>query len=202
MQKATKTLSRYVYNNKLIWSICNEEKLVYITFDDGPDPDVTPKVLEILDSFNVKATFFCLGSKIEKHPNIYNTILAKGHKIGNHGYFHKKGWFLSKKKFVENVEQNHYTNDSGLFRPAYGAIRPCHAAELSKHYKIIMWSLMSKDYSKKMNPDKCYKRLKDKVKPGDIIVFHDTADAKNNCLYSLSKILNYLKTEGYNYGVL
>jgi peptidoglycan-N-acetylglucosamine deacetylase len=194
--------AKLFYGDKLIWNVETSTKTVYLTFDDGPEPDITTKVLDILKEKNAKATFFCTGKNAEKHIELFNKIKTSGHVIGNHGYEHLRGWGLSQKKFIDNALKNKELFPGNLFRPPYGAITPSQAKAISKYYKIIMWTILSKDYSSKMTPEKCLKRIIKRVKSGDIIVFHDSKKAAKNCLPVLPKLIDYLKNNGYEFGVL
>ena len=195
-------LSKLLYWNKLTWRAKSNAKVLYLTFDDGPDPDITPQVLKILEIFNVKATFFCLGEKAKTHKEPFNRILSCGHAIGNHGYRHLSGWRTSTKKYVQNALKTSTVFKTNLFRPPYGRITPLQAFKISKHYNIIMWSLMSRDYSKKITPGTCLDKLFKRIKPGDIIVFHDSKQAAGTCLFALPGFIEYAKAEGYEFKVL
>lgn len=195
-------LSKILYGNNLIWNIKTKEKEVFLTFDDGPNPVTTQKILEILEEHKVKATFFCLGENVEKHWNIFEKIIKRFHRIGSHGYEHINGWKANRKYFLKNIIRNKSVFKSRLFRPPYGAITPSQAKAVSKQFKVIMWSLMTFDYSSKTNPQECLDRLVKKVKPGDIIVFHDSVKAQENCLYILPKFIKSLKQQGYKFSIL
>ncbi len=190
------------YANRLKFRISNKQKRIYLTFDDGPDPVITPQILEILDRFNIKASFFCLGSKVEKHPEIYQMLLNKGHVVGNHGYKHISGLNTNVRKYYMNAIACEKQIASDLFRPPFGRIKPCQAKALSRKFKIVMWSLMTKDYSSKMKPQKCFERIKKHLKPGDIIVFHDTPQAATNCLHALPLFIKFAKSRAYKFDVL
>ena len=173
------------------------EKEVYLTFDDGPTPEVTEWVLEELNKYNARATFFCLGKNVEQHPGICEQILAGGHSIGNHSYSHIKGFRSSVKAYRENVELASRFIQSSLFRPPYGRILPKHVRDLSRDYRIIMWSVLSVDYNASLEGDQVVRNVLDHVRPGSIIVFHDSVKASKNLYYALPRVLEYLSAEGF-----
>ncbi len=182
---------------RLTWDIPGEEKNVYLSFDDGPTPDVTRRVLENLKQYNAKATFFCLGRNVDHYPEIYRQILNGGHSTGNHTYSHLKGWGSSNKNYFDDIELARYHIDSDLFRPPYGRIKPSQVTEILKTYRIIMWSVLSIDYNRHVSGDTCVKNVTENVRPGSIIVFHDSAKARKNVYYALPRVLEYLSDNGY-----
>lgn len=196
--------------SKWIWTLPSSEKKIYLTFDDGPIPEVTPTVLAILEEYQVKATFFCIGDNVRKYPEIVQSILSKNHAIGNHTYSHLKGWKTSTKKYISNTEacqiklNSLFTiHNSKLFRPPYGKISLWQSYKLRKlGYKIIMWSVLSKDYDASITEETCYKNVVNNTQPGSIIVFHDSLKAKKNMLYSLPKTIAYFKNLGYQFDVI
>lgn len=161
----------------LTWEIETNEKIVYLTFDDGPVPEVTPWVLETLKHYGVKATFFCVGDNIRKNPHIFQSLLEEGHKVGNHTFNHLKGWKVPAKDYLENVEQCNMLAHSNLFRPPHGQISNKQAKILGGKYSIIMWSLLSGDFDPKSSPETCLKYLSKRTKEGSIVVFHDSIKA-------------------------
>jgi len=181
----------------LTWSIPAEDKLVYLTFDDGPTPEVTEWVLEILEKYDARATFFCLGRNVEKHPDLYQQILDEGHATGNHSYSHLKGFGTSTDEYVEDVRKCSEFIDSNLFRPPYGRILPKQVKRLARNYTIVMWSVLSVDYNARLSGEQVVKNVTENVKPGSIIVFHDSIKASQNLYYALPKVLSYLKEHGY-----
>lgn len=182
-----------------IWTIPNRENKIYLTFDDGPIPEVTEWVLSELKKHNAKATFFCIGDNIKKHPEILNSVIENGHSIGNHTFNHLNGWNTTTEKYIENTKQCFSTNNiqpttHNLFRPPYGKIKPSQSKKLRKlGYKIIMWDVLSKDYDTTISPEKCLENVIANVKPGSIIVFHDSVKAYPNLKYALPKTLAFLK---------
>lgn len=194
---------------KYVWKIPNSEKKIYLTFDDGPIPIVTEWVLEILKSENIKATFFCIGENIQKHPKIFQRIIAEGHSFGNHTFNHLNGWQTTTKDYINNFklcESEHLklsTEHSFLFRPPYGKISPFQAKEiLNKNFKIIMWSVLSYDFDTKTSPQKCLNNVIENTKSGSIIVFHDSLKAEQNLRYTLPKAIRYLKDNGFKFDVI
>ena len=182
--------------------VCNiptDEKLLYLTFDDGPVPEATPFVLEQLKRFNAKATFFCIGNNIEKNPEIFKSIVQNGNRIGNHTFDHINGWKFGAKEYAANVEKceqiisNQYTVigqkpdtdyrlTKTLFRPPYGKITPSQYAVLNNKYSVILWDVLSWDFNPAVSPEKCLRNVLNHAKPGSIIVFHDSIKAfKNRC---------------------
>jgi peptidoglycan/xylan/chitin deacetylase (PgdA/CDA1 family) len=184
---------------QLIWEIRTTEKVLYLTFDDGPHPEITPEVLRILDQFDAKATFFCVGENVKKYPETYQMMLNKGHKTGNHSYNHLNGWKVSRRSYFENVEKCAKYVDSHLFRPPYGKINILHISYLKITYRIIMWSVLPRDYSKKISPEECLQHALKYSHPGSIIAFHDSEKAKENLLFTLPRYLEYFAKRGYRF---
>jgi peptidoglycan/xylan/chitin deacetylase (PgdA/CDA1 family) len=202
--KTNRIIKTFLSN--FIWDIPNNEKKVYLTFDDGPIPEITEWVLEQLKIYNCKATFFCIGNNIEKHPEIFNKLIAEGHAIGNHTFNHVKGWNTTNKAYLKEVEhceeeiqKNSLKNlQSKLFRPPYGKIKPLQSRKLRKlGYKIIMWDVLSADYKKEISKEKCLENVLKNVESGSIIVFHDSIKAFTNLEYVLPKTLQFLSENGY-----
>jgi peptidoglycan/xylan/chitin deacetylase (PgdA/CDA1 family) len=193
------------------WDIPNSENKVFLTFDDGPTPEVTEWVLDQLKQYNAKATFFCIGNNIEKHPAIFQKVLEEGHAIGNHTFNHLKGWKTNTKEYVENVKlcQNQILNHKSqilnpkslipyLFRPPYGKIKPSQSRILRRMgYKIIMWDVISMDFDQTISKEKCLENVLKNVTSGSIIIFHDSVKAEQNLRYVLPKTLAFLKEKGF-----
>lgn len=198
-----------------IWDIQNNDKVIYLTFDDGPTPEITDWTLEVLKQYEAKATFFCIGNNIEKHPNIFQNILKEGHSIGNHTHNHIKGWRSSTEFYVENVAEAERTiklqegfqssNDSGpeigsLFRPPYGQITPAQGKQLMVlGYKIVMWDVLSFDWDKNISQEACLEKVITNTKKGSVVVFHDSLKASKNMTYSLPKVLKHFSDHGYTF---
>jgi peptidoglycan-N-acetylglucosamine deacetylase len=185
---------------KHLWNVpSNGDKSLYLTFDDGPTEGVTEKVLDILDDFNAKATFFCLGRNAEHFPELINSIRKKGHRIGNHSYSHIKGYRTNIKKYVEDVKHADNILKSTLFRPPYGRIRYQQAKGLKKKHTIVMWEILSFDYNPGISPGTCYHNVVDHVQPGSVIVFHDSLKAAHNVLSCLPSVLSELSNRQYQF---
>ncbi len=186
-----------------IWSIPNKEKAVYLTFDDGPTPEITEWVLAELKKHEAKATFFCIGNNIEKHPSIFSKILQEGHAIGNHTFNHLNGWKTDKTAYVQNALQcakaiEAFSYRSKLFRPPYGKIKPSQAKALrDKGYQVIMWDVLSADFDQQISPEQCLENVLRNVASGSIIVFHDSVKAYENLKYVLPKTLSFLAQNKY-----
>lgn len=186
----------------LTWNYPVDENKIYLTFDDGPTEGVTPWVLDMLKKYEVKATFFCLGKKVEMHPDIYERIVAEGHRIGNHTYSHLKGWETRTGQYVQDVDLANDLVKSNLFRPPYGRIKSSQTRLLRKRYKIIMWNLLSMDYSRWVTPKRCANIVLNNLKAGSIIVFHDSFKAEKKMKYGLVKLLDEAKNRGLEFGLI
>ncbi len=187
---------------QLIWDIPNTENKIYLTFDDGPIPEVTEWTLDILKQYGVKATFFCLGCNVEKHPKIYQRILDEGHAVGNHSFSHPSGWKTENEDYFVDIEKSSKCVNSKLFRPPYGRITKAQAKHLNAAYSIIMWDVLSGDFDEKTTPEKCLNNVLKHTKSGSIIVFHDSLKAKQNLTYALPKSIEELKSKGFVFEVL
>lgn len=192
---------------KYSWDIKNADNKIYLTFDDGPIPEVTEWILDILNKYEVKATFFCIGDNIEKHPEVFQKVIQNGHSIGNHTFNHLKGWNFSTEEYIENTLQcekaitsnSEIVNlKSKIFRPPYGKIKPSQSKILRKlGYKIIMWDVLSVDYDKKISPEQCLENIIQNTVSGSIIACHDSLKAFKNLEYALPKAIEYLKNKGF-----
>ena len=180
----------------MVWDFSDSPD-VYLTFDDGPTPEVTPWVLEQLRKYDFKATFFCLGKNVEQHPEIFHQILAEGHAVGNHTYSHQKGWEMKTWRYVEDVDFADDLIHSNLLRPPYGRIKPVQARVLSERYNLVMWSVLSQDYSRLVSPRKCLQNVTKHVTNGSIVLFHDSNKAFRNLRYALPRTLDFLHQKGY-----
>ena len=180
----------------MIWNF-PDSRDVFLTFDDGPSPEVTPWVLEQLAKYNARATFFCLGKNVEQYPEVFKMILAGGHKVGNHTYSHQKGWEMKTWRYIEDVDFADNYLHSNLLRPPYGRITPRQARLLGERYNLIMWDVLSGDYSRMVKPQKCLRNVIKHVKGGSIVVFHDSVKASRNLRYTLPRTLKYLQDNGY-----
>lgn len=184
----------------LCWNIPSEEKSLYLTFDDGPTPGVTPWVLDCLDNYNAKATFFCIGSNVEKYPEIYQSILAKGHAIGNHSHTHLKGWKTDTASYIEDILKAEQLINSELFRPPYGQITPKQIKAVKKlGFQIVMWTVLSVDWDQNIPAEKCLMNVTNNAQPGNIIVFHDSIKAENNMKFALEGTLKSFSERGFEF---
>ncbi|MDD7885606.1 polysaccharide deacetylase family protein [Flavivirga sp. 57AJ16] len=205
-----------------IWDIPSTDKVIYLTFDDGPTPKITNWTLDTLKEYHAKATFFCIGNNVEKHPEIFQDILDEGHSIGNHTHNHVKGWKTKSKDYLKNIEAAQKTinnqilhNNSeivnhkssiidrqssiiNLFRPPYGQISPKQGKKLiALGYKIIMWDVLSFDWDHTISKEVCLHNITSKATNGSIIVFHDSVKASKNMQYALPKVLEFFSKKGY-----
>jgi peptidoglycan-N-acetylglucosamine deacetylase len=184
---------------QIIKSFPKAKGKLFFTFDDGPNPSVTPEVLNILKEFNAKATFFCLGENVEKNPDLYKRILDEGHKTGNHGYNHINGFKHSTKEFIENVERADLIIQSDIYRPPYGRILPAQYRKLVKNFKVIFWDVIAYDFNENLQPEDCVKNVIGKTKEGSIIVFHDNNKSKIRVLKALPIVLAHFKNLGFTF---
>lgn len=197
--KKTPSIIKRLFPN-YIWDIKTKDKTIFLTFDDGPTPEITCWGLSQLKIFNAKATFFCIGANIDKHPQIYQDILEQGHAIGNHTYNHLKGWATKTPEYVKNVEQADKLINSKLFRPPYGKLKKSQGKTLlERGYKIIMWDVLSFDWDQSVKSEKCYQNVIKNVTPGSIVVFHDSIKASKNLYQTLPKVLTYFSQKGYHF---
>jgi peptidoglycan/xylan/chitin deacetylase (PgdA/CDA1 family) len=187
---------------KLTWRKDPSLKVIYLTFDDGPVPEATVKILDLLDEYQLKATFFCVGENVRKFPEIYNEVLLRGHKTGNHTYNHLKGITVSTKDYIENIQKASELIDSKLFRPPYGRITNNQKKLLQNDFEIIMWDVLTQDYDRNQTPEMILRNIKKYTRNGSIIVFHDSIKARNNVLTVLPPAIEFWKKEGYEFGKL
>lgn len=199
-----------------IWRIPTKEKKIFLTFDDGPIPEITPWILSTLKQFNAKATFFCVGANIEKYPDVFRQIISEGHSIGNHTYNHLNGWKTKTKEYFNNIEKcneqiskyadvqmktNPHISSSAhqqfLFRPPYGKMKQSQFSILNFQFSIIMWNVLSGDFDKKLSKEKCLRNVLTKTRAGSIVVFHDSIKAKEKLCYALPKCLAYFTGHGF-----
>jgi peptidoglycan-N-acetylglucosamine deacetylase len=175
---------------------------VFLTFDDGPVPEVTPLVLDILKKYKVKATFFCVGENVQNYPGVFDMLICEGHAVGNHTFHHVKAWETEYQVYLSEVEQCNRLVNSKLFRPPHGQITRKLARKLRDQYRIIMWSALTGDYDKSLSGDDCLANAKKYTRPGSIIVFHDSLKARDRMEHALPKYIEYCIKEGYTFGVL
>jgi peptidoglycan/xylan/chitin deacetylase (PgdA/CDA1 family) len=182
------------------WEVPAASREVYLSFDDGPEPRVTPWVLDRLGDAGVKATFFCIGKNVEAHPGIFRRILAEGHTVGNHSFHHLNGWKNSTADYVADVERARHCIPSRLFRPPYGRISPAQARALRRSpldMRIVMWSLLSGDFDTSRNAHQCWLSVDQHLQPGQIVTFHDSVKAYPTLTYVLPKLLEKMRKEDY-----
>ena len=192
---------RIFYPNAL-WRIRPEEKAVYLTFDDGPIPDVTPRVLKMLDHYGIKATFFMVGDNIRKHPEEFEMVKAAGHRIGNHTYNHLGGFTTSTRSYVRTVHKADELIHSNLFRPPHGWLRHLQYHFLKRHFKLVMWDVVTRDYSKRLNADEVFENVKRYTRPGSIITFHDSLRSADKLWSALPRSIEWLQKEGYEFKMI
>ncbi|RYY25969.1 MAG: polysaccharide deacetylase family protein [Sphingobacteriaceae bacterium] len=197
----TPALLKWFYPD-LTWQKSRREKVIYLTFDDGPIPEVTPFVLQILAQFNAKATFFCIGDNVQKHPEIFEQVKLAGHTIGNHTFNHLRGWDTADEVYLQNVKKCQELVQARLFRPPYGRAKKSQFAVLKNQYEVVMWDVLSGDFDPDLSPQKCYQNVVDKSSNGSIIVFHDSLKAWPRTQYALPKALEYWQKEGYQFKTL
>lgn len=196
---------------ELLWRVPTTERKIYLTFDDGPVPGPTEFVLETLRQHQAKATFFCIGDNVRKHPQVFNSVIAEGHQIGNHTFHHMKGWNFSKAEYANDTAQceaqlkesgfNAPVNRKRLFRPPYGRITRAQIKALNS-YNIVMWDVLTQDYDQSLNPEKCLQGSLQATRSGSIVVFHDSLKALRNLEFVLPRYLAHVKGLGYSFELL
>lgn len=191
---------RHLYP-EMIWSIEDNEG-IYLTFDDGPTPGVTEWILNTLDRYDAKATFFVLGKNVELYPDLYQMILERGHKVGNHSYSHQKGWGMSLERYIEDVDFASSMVQSELFRPPYARITPAQLRSIAKRYRVVMWSILSRDYNRHISPKACLRGTIRDLRGGDIVSLHDSAKSFRNTSYVLPALLRKAREMGLEYKIL
>ena len=209
-------LLKWFYSS-LTWNKSRSEKIVYLTFDDGPIPNVTDFVLNTLKTFKIKATFFCIGDNIIKHPELFERLKSEGHAIGNHTFNHLNGWKTDNETYLHNVLKCQELTQTNLFRPPFGRIKKSQILSLESNLlpktdsrlqtiesrlQIIMWDVLSGDFDPNISPEKCYHNVIKNTKNGSIIVFHDSLKAFKRLQYALPKVIEQLINEGYQFGKL
>lgn len=192
-------LLKKLYTKGGVWRKEKEEKKIYLTFDDGPVPEVTPWVLDILKANAIEATFFCVGENVEKHKDLYQRILREHHTVGNHTHNHISGWKTPLSIYLKNVDKCAKSVRSTLFRPPYGRIRKKQQRALEQRYTIVMWDVLTGDYDQKTSPQKCLRNALKYTRNGSIIVFHDSLKAKRNIQYALPRFIEEAKNKGYTF---
>ena len=177
----------------------DETNKIYLTFDDGPMPGPTDYVLQQLEVFNAKATFFCIGDNVNKHPDLFDQLRAHSHAVGNHTHNHLKGWNVNNEAYLENIVKcQQLIGDTKLFRPPYGRAKRSQLRQL-RNYKVVMWDVLSHDYSKSLQPEKCLKGVIKAIRPGSIVVFHDSLKAERNMQYVLPRLLDHFANRNFEF---
>lgn len=190
------------------WHRSRVGKSIYLTFDDGPVPEVTPFVLRTLEAYGAKATFFCVGDNVRKHPEIHATLLSAGHRLGNHTHNHLNGWDTPTNTYLQNVQQCQEalqpagTSAKSLFRPPYGRILQHQARALRRAYELVMWDVLSADFDSSLSPEQCLAKSIRYTRPGSIIVFHDSYKAFPNLQWVLPRYLHHFSSLGYRFETL
>ena len=183
------------------WRMDSSERAVYLTFDDGPIPEVTPWVLDVLDKYRIKATFFMVGDNVRKHPDEFKMVVERGHRVGNHTYNHLKGMAVHTDHYVANIDKADCYLSTNLFRPPHGLMRLRQYRALCERYHIIMWDLVTRDYNPKLNGRQILRKVQQYARPGSIITFHDSLRATHNLYYALPRAIEWLLAEGYEFKV-
>jgi peptidoglycan/xylan/chitin deacetylase (PgdA/CDA1 family) len=204
----------------LVWKKRVNENIIYLTFDDGPIPGITEYVLKELHKYNAKATFFCVGDNIGKHPDVFQKIVNDGHRVGNHTFNHLKGWKTDDELYVKNIMKceeiitstileipSYKVNVSlesskKLFRPPYGLIKKSQIGKIKNEYQIIMWDVLTGDFNVKLSPEDCLKKAIKFTSQGSIVIFHDSIKAEKNLRYALPRFLDHFSSLGYRFDVL
>jgi peptidoglycan/xylan/chitin deacetylase (PgdA/CDA1 family) len=185
-----------------VWRMPDTEKVVYLTFDDGPVPEVTPWVLDVLENEGIRATFFCVGENAMKYPEVYRRIIDEGHSVGNHTFNHWQGFKHEDEEYFANIEMASRYINSDLFRPPHGLLKTSQYRYLKNKYRIVMWDLVSCDYDRQLNPGQVFKNVTNFVRPGSIITFHDSIKAQPNLVEVLPRAIEWLKENGYSFSAI
>ena len=184
------------------WRKRSESKSVYLTFDDGPIPEVTPWVLEQLDRYGIAATFFMVGDNVRKHPEVFQEVVTRGHRVGNHTFNHIQGIHYSTADYVANVEKAAQWIPSDLFRPPHGHMMPSQTRALRQRYQVIMWDVVTRDYNVRLTPEQVFGHVRKYVRDGSIIVFHDSLKSEKNLRVALPQSIEWLLEQGYQFKML
>ena len=191
---------RWLYP-QAIWRMDPSVKAVYLTFDDGPIPEMTPWVLDVLDHYGIKATFFLVGDNVRKHPREFAMIKERGHRLGNHTFNHLRGFEWLTKNYLANTDKANELIQTDLFRPPHGHMRGLQYEMLRRRYRIVMWDLVTRDYSKHLNGRQVFEKVKRYARNGSIITFHDSIKSKENTMYALPRSIEWLMEQGYEFKV-
>jgi peptidoglycan-N-acetylglucosamine deacetylase len=204
----TNFIMRAMYPD-FLWRVKTDEKVIYLTFDDGPIPDVTEFVLDELNKYQAKATFFCIGGNLEKHPDIFQLIINQGHTIGNHTFNHLKGWYTKDEEYLNNfrkcekiIAEKLNPNPRFLipqFRPPYGRIKRSQAKEILKTHEVVMWDVLTGDYDQNISKETVLKKSLQHTEAGSIVLFHDSIKADRNMSYTLPRFLEHFSEKGFRF---
>ena len=192
----------------MTWKVPHADNTLYLTFDDGPTPDVTDWVMEVLDQYNAKASFFCVGRNAEAHPDMIRELVRHGHTIGNHTYSHKNAIKVPAEEYLHEVEKaqtvflNHFGLEVRNFRPPYGMITPSLKSVLREHFNIVMWDVLSGDFDQDLTEERCLEAVLDKSKEGSIIVFHDSLKSEEKMKYCLPAVLEHFSQKEFYFAAL
>ena len=189
---------RWIFPGAL-WRMDKEDRAVYLTFDDGPIPEVTPKVLDILDHYGIKATFFMVGDNVRKHPDIYQMVVDRGHRIGNHTFNHIGGMRHGIRSYLNNVAKANQYLHTDLIRPPYGWMKWEQYLFLYRHYQLVMWDLVTRDYSRHMSAEGVFANVQKYTRPGSIITFHDSIKSWPKLVTALPRSIEWLEQQGYSF---
>lgn len=185
-----------------VWRMDKNDPVIYLTFDDGPIPELTPWILDVLKSHNIKATFFCVGENIIKYPEIFKQILTDGHQVGNHTFNHIKGWKVSTSVYQENLEKCQVLTKTNLFRPPYGRIKKSQFKLISEKHKVVFWDVLTYDYDRLTSPKKCLDNALKHTRNGSIVVFHDNIKAEANLKFALPHYIEHFLKLNYKFARL
>ncbi len=181
------------------WKMPGKDPVIYLTFDDGPVPEVTPWVLDQLKEYNAKATFFCVGDNVRKNPELLIRLEKEGHIAGNHTFSHLNAWNSENLDYFHDVRRCAALTHSGLFRPPYGRLKPKQVQFLQRHYRIIMWDVLSGDFDRQITPEQCFQNVARNAGPGSIVVFHDSIKASERMRFALPRVLEHFSAQGYRF---
>lgn len=187
---------------RFLWRISRPEKALYLTFDDGPIPQVTPWVLEQLRTYGAKATFFCVGDNVRKHPTLFRQLQEEGHAVGNHTMHHRDGWKCPTDVYLRDVEDCQHLVGARLFRPPYGHLCPAQKNALQKSFRIVLWDVLSGDFDDRLSPDACLDNVLQHARPGSVVVFHDSLKARIRLETALPGVLRHFNALGYAFKAL
>jgi peptidoglycan/xylan/chitin deacetylase (PgdA/CDA1 family) len=196
----TKTPKLLIHSmKKIVWNLPTDEKVMYLTFDDGPIPDNTEWILETLEKYNAKATFFCVGHNVQKYPSLFEKITNKDHTVGNHTFNHLNSWKNSAPIYLQNIDMAAKFIDSNLFRPPYGKLKMNVLKAIRNDYQIVLWDVLSRDFDRGISPEQCAANVIKSAKNGSVIVFHDNYKASANLRFALPSVLEHYTALGFRF---